>query len=148
MTRATHDLTDRHHGVRLATTIALETIIRDIPAGTTLEQAIREIDHRLTMMENGGGRMYGDMTAEAVMFKNIPKSFKADSRIKAKQTASFTADAIYLYGGRVMANAVMKANQQKTFTANAKIEIRGSFIANAVKKKKRFQAFFCDAVIA
>lgn len=147
MVRATHDLTDRHHGMRAATTVALDSLIGDLPAGTTLEQAVREIHQRLTMIEDGGGRRYGSITANAVRFKTIPKSFTANSRIRVKQNGSFTADAELNRGGRISASAVIKANRERTFTANARIEIRVTFKADATKRKRVFKALFADASI-
>lgn len=67
MPRATHDLTDRHHGTYSAASVALSSLIdATLAAGITLEDAIRIIDSRLRMLEDGMVTFTKTLTADAV----------------------------------------------------------------------------------
>jgi|WetSurSiteA1Bulk_404760.scaffolds.fasta_scaffold16078_2 hypothetical protein len=67
MTRATHDLTDFHHGTRTAATVALAaTIDTALVSGMTLEAAIRIVHERLLMLEDGVVTKVSSFKADAV----------------------------------------------------------------------------------
>jgi len=67
MARATHDLTDSHHGIRSASTVALAaTIDTALISGMTLEAAIRIVHERLLMLEDGVVTKTSSFKADAV----------------------------------------------------------------------------------